>query len=92
MNLQNECCLVMILNEPIFNQRPLRQQTQILESSAKVGIIGSMYPHVVKGTAPGEGGGSPPPQAEGGSQKTNQMKGQMRKRMRKRIRMKKQYP
>ena len=78
-------------SEPISGQRPLRQQTQRPGSSAKVGIIGSMYPHVVKGTAPRGGGGSPPPPGQGGPQKTNQMKGQMKRRMRKRIRMKKQY-
>ena len=57
-------------SELILGQMPLRQQTQRLESSAKVGIIGSMYPHVVKGMAPG-GGGSPPPPGRGGPQKTN---------------------
>ena len=48
-------------SEPISGRQPLRQQTQRQESSTKVGIIGSMYPHVVKGTAPRGGGGSPPP-------------------------------
>ena len=52
--------------EPISGQRPLRQQAQRQGSSTKVGIIGSMYPHVVKGMASGEGGGSPPPPGQGG--------------------------
>ena len=46
--------------------RPLKQQTQRQESPTKVGIIGSMYPHVVKGMAPGGGGGSPPPPGQEG--------------------------
>ena len=53
-------------SEPISGQRPLRQQAQRQGSSTKVGIIGSMYPHVVKGMASGEGGGSPPPLGQGG--------------------------
>ena len=76
MRLQDECRPAKILNirrggphetESISGQRPSRQETQKQKSSAKVGMIGSMYPHVVKGMAP-RGGGSPPPPGQGGPQ------------------------
>ena len=41
-------------------QEPSRQRTQSQAGSAKIGIIGSMYPRAVEGMAPGEGGGIPP--------------------------------
>ena len=37
------------------------QRTQKAESEAKTGIIGSMYPYVVRSMAPGRGEGLPPP-------------------------------
>ena len=53
-------------SEPISGIRPLGQQAERQGSSAKVRIIGSMYPHIVKSIAPGGGGGSPPPPGKGG--------------------------
>ena len=37
------------------------QKTQQAEGPAKAGIIGSMYPHIVKSMVPGAGEGLPPP-------------------------------
>ena len=46
-------------------QEPSRQKAQKHRITVKAGIIGSMYPHVVKGMAP-VGGGGPPSPGKGG--------------------------
>ena len=45
---------------PLPDQKPSRQRTQNQRSSAKTGMIGSMYPHAVEGMAPGGRGGTQP--------------------------------
>ena len=47
--------------ESVPGQRPERQEAQKQGTKVKTGIIGSMYPHVVRGMAPGGGGEDPPP-------------------------------
>ena len=47
--------------ESVSNQRPERQKTQRQRAQVKTGIVGSMYPHVVRGMAPGGGGEDPLP-------------------------------
>ena len=42
-----------------------KQKTQRQGIPGKTGMIGSMYPHIVRGMAPG-GGGEPPPPGKGG--------------------------
>ena len=76
--------------ESISGQRLPGWETQRQRSSAKVGIVESMYPHVVKGMAPGVGG-SPSPPGQGDPQKINQMRDQMKKRIRRVIQMRKLY-
>ena len=43
------------------DQKPSRQETQRQRAQDKTGIIGSMYPHLVKGMAPGGVGEEPLP-------------------------------
>ena len=49
----------------IPDQGSSKQGTQKQEVPVKTRMIGSMYPHVVGGMAPGGGGGTPPPSKGG---------------------------
>ena len=42
-------------------QEPYTQKTSKVTRQARSGIIGSLYPHLVRGMAPGGGDGPPPP-------------------------------
>ena len=48
-----------------LRQEPHIQKTSKLAKQAKLGIIGSMYPHLARGMAPRGGEGPPPPDERG---------------------------
>ena len=52
--------------ESVPDQRPERQEAQRQGAQVKTGIIGSMYPHVVRGMAPGGGEEDPLPPGKRG--------------------------
>ena len=69
---------------------PPTQKAQKAEGQAKTGIIGSMYPHIAKGMAPG-GEKDPHLLVEGALLKINQLMKWKVKKMMKGIQMRKLY-